>query len=70
MKNKISNIIPEEEIDVKGYNKNLHMHQSSNQISAIAFGEDYTARKESPFWDPEIMNDLQSALKKNPYENR
>jgi hypothetical protein len=58
--NRISNIIPEEEVDVKGYNKEMFLPQEimSNRISAIAFGEDFTTRKESPFWDRESMGDL------------
>jgi hypothetical protein len=61
----------EEELNIKDLVKSPSLTQDiSHKISAIAFMEEFTNRKESPFWDGEAMSDLSSALKKNPYENR
>jgi hypothetical protein len=55
----LSNIIPEEELDVDGQYNNKSPYLggilNSNLVSAIGIAD---SRKDSPFWDQEHMYEL------------
>ena len=62
--NKLSSIIPEEELDLRGLDRSPHLiGLQSNKMSAIGFnGDDYNHVKESPFWNNDNAFEFQHAL--------
>lgn len=60
--NKLSSVIPEEELDLKNHTFNkspfLGGILDGNKISAIGLQDITDGRKDSPFWDHDTMNDF------------
>ena len=60
--NKITSVIPEEELELRDSLIKSPFAAGGgmlgNKISAIGIGDDYTGRKDSPFWDGENVYEL------------